>query len=561
MDYAVANGLLYGDANGNLNPENNATRAELIAILMRIFRNTQAKYLGQYVDLPQSAWYYKPMCTAAAMEVLKGDPDRRMRPNDPVTREETIVLIARLFAVPKADPSVMKDFWDCGEVADWAKETVAGMMANGYIHGDPTGIRPKRNITRAEIAQIIYNLKLTITDDPNEIPEDGIVVYHGKEPVDLEGFRGKLFLGGGCGNAVTLNGDAPEAELYVRTDPGATITLNGTVKETHLLSKNTTLTGSGNAGAVERAAAKCTVQCASTGRTDTYDASIYGVQIYSNDAVPLTPERRSVTFTVTFDGSKCDYSTKPQGRWVTLMWTRNGVMAGNEQIWLGYTPTTKQFTVSEPLWTPTLAGGYNYHFMLFYGTDMYCADISIPIRNYTAAEYQQLQSRSYPYRIEVVRNWCTVLIWGQDKAGNYNILYRVAVCSPGAAGTPTPTGTFRTPNKMRWQTLMGGVWGQYCTQIYQGILFHSVYYHTSDPSTLYASAYNQLGKACSHGCVRLTVADAKWIYDNCRLGTEVYVHDSSTLPVPKPTAQKIPTSGVYSGWDPTDPDPRNPWHK
>jgi hypothetical protein len=194
---------------------------------------------------------------------------------------------------------------------------------------------------------------------------------------------------------------------------------------------------------------------------------------------------------------------------------------------------------------------------LLYGTDALGADVSVPIRNYTAAEYQELQSRAYPYKIEVVRNQCTVLIYGQDKAGNYNILYRVCICSPGYA---TPLGTFRTPARMRWQQLMGGVWGQYCTQIYQGILFHSVYYHTSDPSTLYASAYNQLGTICSHGCVRLTVADAKWIYDNCRLGTVVYIHDSSWIPVPKPTGQKIPYSGVLSGWDPTDPDPRNPWH-
>ena len=557
MDYAVHEGLLKGDENGDLNPEKNATRAEVITILMRIFRNTQSKGLTHYIDMKSSDWYYQSMCTAAAMNVLNGYPDRTMRPNASITRQEAFALIARVFAVQNGSTASLNRFSDQGSIADWAQPSLAGMVEQGYLNGDGGRMRPKDNITRAEIAQVLYNLELTITEDPTDVKGDGIVVYHGKDPVDLDGFTGKLFLGGGCGNAPVVNGDAPEAGLYVRTDPGATVTLNGSVKETHLLSDRTTLAGAGNGGAVERAGVKCTVSCANSGVTDTYDASIYGAKMYATDIVALTPERRTVTFTLNIDGSGCDYSTKPSGRWATLITIRDGVQIGTKEVWLGYSVTKEQITVTEPVWTPQLSGAHAYHFILLYGTDMLAADTSVPIRNYSAAEYQELQSRAYPYQIEVVRNQCTVLIYGQDKAGNYNILYRVCICSPGYA---TPLGTFRTPAKMRWQPLMGGVWGQYCTQIYQGILFHSVYYHTSDPSTLYASAYNQLGTICSHGCVRLTVADAKWIFDNCRLGTAVYIHDSSWLPVPKPTAQKLPYSGVLSGWDPTDPDPRNPWH-
>lgn len=557
MDYAVGEGLLKGDENGNLNPEKNATRAEVITILMRIFRNTQTKGLTHYIDMSTSDWYYTAMCTAAAMNVLNGYPDRTMRPNAPITRQEAFALISRLFAVGDGSTSALDRFSDKAAIADWAQKTLAGMVQAGYLNGDGGRMRPNDNITRAEIAQVLYNMDITITEDPGEIPEDGIVVYHGKAPVDIEGFKGQLFLGGGCGSAPVVNGEAPEAELYIRTDPGATVTLNGTVKSTQILSANTTLAGPGNAGAVETAALNPRVTCANSGVTNTYDSGIIGAKMSATSVPALTPDNRTVTFTVTIDGSGCDYSTMPNGRWATLTWTKDGVQAGTKQVWLGYSPTQEQFTVSEPVWRRDMSGKHDYHFILLYGTDMLACDATVPIKNYTDAEYQELQSRSYPYQIEVVRNQCTVLIYGQDKAGNYNILYRTAVCSPGYA---TPLGTFRTPNKMRWQPLMGGVWGQYCTQIYAGFLFHSVYYHTSDPSTLYASAYNQLGTICSHGCVRLTVADAKWIYDNCRLGTVVYIHDSSWLPVPKPTAQKIPYSGVLSGWDPTDPDPRNPWH-
>ena len=64
------------------------------------------------------------------------------------------------------------------------------------------------------------------------------------------------------------------------------------------------------------------------------------------------------------------------------------------------------------------------------------------------------------------------------------------------------------------------------------------------------------------GCVRLTVADAKWIFDNVPIGTLVEFYDSSDPgPLGKPGAQKISSNEKFRGWDPTDPDPNNPWNK
>ena len=62
------------------------------------------------------------------------------------------------------------------------------------------------------------------------------------------------------------------------------------------------------------------------------------------------------------------------------------------------------------------------------------------------------------------------------------------------------------------------------------------------------------------GCVRLTVADAKWIYDNCSIGTAVYFYDNAGNPGPlgKPKAKKLSNNSM-GYWDPTDPSPGNPW--
>ena len=125
---------------------------------------------------------------------------------------------------------------------------------------------------------------------------------------------------------------------------------------------------------------------------------------------------------------------------------------------------------------------------------------------------------------------------------------KAMACSPGDA---TPVGTFYLAGKWRWNALMGGVQGQYCSQIQGDFLFHSVLYNKTNPRTLIPSSYNNLGKRVSHGCVRLQVIDAKWIFDNCPRGTKITIYNSSDPgPLGKPVLQKIPGSQT---WDPTDP--------
>lgn len=138
--------------------------------------------------------------------------------------------------------------------------------------------------------------------------------------------------------------------------------------------------------------------------------------------------------------------------------------------------------------------------------------------------------------------------------------YKAMICS---TGHDTPVGTFYTPWKAEWHELLGPSWGQFNTRITGGFLFHSVWYYTNhDKSSISVSAYNYLGNTASHGCVRLLVKDAKWIYDNCPLGTKVIIINGSSDddPLGKPSFMKI-NPGSYKGWDPTDPDPHNPYLK
>lgn len=172
------------------------------------------------------------------------------------------------------------------------------------------------------------------------------------------------------------------------------------------------------------------------------------------------------------------------------------------------------------------------------------------------------QSQTPRYYIKVNNQANVVTIYTQDANGNYTVPYKAMICS---IGTATPTGGVytipgKTWDRWTWGQMEGGVWAQYYVRIKGSILFHSVPYTSKDKSTLEYWEYDKLGTKASAGCIRLTVQDAKWIYDNCKPGTQVeFYSDSNPGPLGKPTAQKISDEESVRGWDPTDPSGENPW--
>lgn len=163
------------------------------------------------------------------------------------------------------------------------------------------------------------------------------------------------------------------------------------------------------------------------------------------------------------------------------------------------------------------------------------------------------ETKDYTIKVNLGTN-CTTIY---DKDGEP---IKAMICSPS---NETPTGTFYIPVKYRWHEMIGNCYAQYCSRITTGILFHSVwYYKNGDKSTMSVSAYNVMGQKASHGCVRLLCKDAKWIYDHCAVGTKIVIFwgGSKDDPLGRPSFTPIRT-GAWISWDPTDPDPNNPYQK
>ena len=174
------------------------------------------------------------------------------------------------------------------------------------------------------------------------------------------------------------------------------------------------------------------------------------------------------------------------------------------------------------------------------------------------------EKEGFPYLIAVNRSASTVTVYTLDEEGRYTVPYMAMVCSAGKEGedTETPLGFYATPVNYDWRLLAGPSYGQYATRIWDAYLFHSVPYYTQHKDDVEYDQFNELGSPASLGCVRLMVNDVKWIYDNCEIGTRVIVYDDPDDPGPmgKPgTIYTDPADETLRGWDPTDPDPENPW--
>lgn len=152
---------------------------------------------------------------------------------------------------------------------------------------------------------------------------------------------------------------------------------------------------------------------------------------------------------------------------------------------------------------------------------------------------------------------------------------RVMICSTGRSKDLTPRGTFHLvrqyPYKKMGQVRGENVYSQYASRIVGSYLFHSVpiggdkrQVQEYGKKQMIVKYYESLGTIASGGCVRLRCVDAYWIYMNCTVGTEIVITDDSGPEPPTPPAliyeePYMDASHTY-GWDPSDPDPENPYH-
>lgn len=143
-----------GYPDGTVQPQGAITRAEVATIFFRLLSDeTRDQYWTKdnaYTDVKAGDWFNNAVSTLSNAGIINGYPDGTFRPNAPITRAEMAKVIA-MFAELNKDSEGFKDI-----AGHWAEAYIKLAAGNGWIAGYPDGtFRPDQYITRAETMTMI----------------------------------------------------------------------------------------------------------------------------------------------------------------------------------------------------------------------------------------------------------------------------------------------------------------------------------------------------------------------------------------------------------------------
>lgn len=211
-------GVLAGDTDtGAIRPDDSLSRAEFAALLDRIMGYPLLE-LKHFNDVPADAWYAETMSRLNSAGIIQGDGNNMVRPRDPVTRQETAVILCRALGIPEEDADV--DFLDKDEISGWAAGAVGALYNMGAIHGWEGYFDPQDPITRSHVVTLLDNLIGAVMTRPGTWDQDvkGDLYICNKQAL-LQNFTvtGDLILSHGVNTGeVTLEGVTVKGDFIIR---------------------------------------------------------------------------------------------------------------------------------------------------------------------------------------------------------------------------------------------------------------------------------------------------------------------------------------------------------
>lgn len=152
-------GILKGTSDTTFEPYREVTRAEFTSILVRALKlpkepNTHLSF----EDIQPDGWYIPELKTAIKHVVARGFSDTVFAPDRLISREQASKMLGNV--VKPEEPVEFQEFYqDERVIAEWAKTEVLGLTKESMLQGYPDGsFRPKQPVTRAEAAEMIFNL-------------------------------------------------------------------------------------------------------------------------------------------------------------------------------------------------------------------------------------------------------------------------------------------------------------------------------------------------------------------------------------------------------------------
>lgn len=162
VDFIAARGITTGTGNGNFSPDATLTRGQFIVMLMRSYGiSPDAAPTDNFSDAG-STYYTNYLAAAKRLGIAKGVGNNLFAPEQPITRQEMFTLLYNALKVigqlPQGNGRLLTDFTDADRIAPWAQEAMKRLVEAMMINGSGNKLSPEDTATRAELAQLLYNL-------------------------------------------------------------------------------------------------------------------------------------------------------------------------------------------------------------------------------------------------------------------------------------------------------------------------------------------------------------------------------------------------------------------
>ena len=163
VTFLSAREITTGSGDGNFSPEAALTRGQFIVMLLRTYGIAADENPADNFTDAGNKYYTGYLAAAKRLDITGGVGNNRFAPEKEITRQEMFTLLYNALKVFDKLPSdasgkTLSDFADSGNVASWASEAMTALVKDGTVSGSGGKLSPTATTTRAEMAQVLYNL-------------------------------------------------------------------------------------------------------------------------------------------------------------------------------------------------------------------------------------------------------------------------------------------------------------------------------------------------------------------------------------------------------------------
>ena len=163
VDKLMSWGVLSGYADGDLHINDPISRAEFTAMVNRAYGYDETSPTP-FTDVSTAAWYAEDIAIGYATGYFKGSSETMAEPENSLTREQAITVLARNLRLEEAAGEVT-NFRDGHDFASWSRGYIKTAVNRGLVNGYEDGsFRPASDITRGEMSKLLSDAIGTLVD-------------------------------------------------------------------------------------------------------------------------------------------------------------------------------------------------------------------------------------------------------------------------------------------------------------------------------------------------------------------------------------------------------------